>query len=80
LKARPLLRSRYGSSISAFQLLKCPLKLRPEMRTPTNASAGELFTVDNSDDLSNRLKSLHDRTEIASTFDIATGFFEIDSL
>ena len=50
------------------------------MRTPTNASAGELFTVDNSDDLSNRLKSLHDRTEIASTFDIATGFFEIDSL
>ncbi len=41
---------------------------------------GELFIVDNSDDLWKGLKYLHDWTEIASAFDIATGFFEIGAL
>lgn len=41
---------------------------------------GELFIVDNSDELWKGLKYLHDWTEIASAFDIATGFFEIGAL
>jgi hypothetical protein len=43
-------------------------------------SPGELFIVDNSDELWKGLKYLHDWTEIASAFDIATGFFEIGAL
>lgn len=46
----------------------------------TKTGGGELFIVDNSDDLWKGLKYLHDRTEIASAFDIATGFFEIGAL
>jgi hypothetical protein len=42
--------------------------------------AGELFIVDNSDTEWKGLKYLHDWTEIASAFDIATGFFEIGAL
>jgi len=41
---------------------------------------GELFIVDNSDDAWKGLRYLQDWTEIASAFDIATGFFEIGSL
>jgi superfamily II DNA or RNA helicase len=43
-------------------------------------SGGELFIVDNSDESWKGLKYLHDWTEIASAFDIATGYFEIGSL
>lgn len=41
---------------------------------------GELFIVDNSDSDWKGLRYLQDWTEIASAFDIATGFFEIGSL
>src|SRR2546425_918650 len=41
---------------------------------------GELFIVDNSDIEWKGLRYLQDWTEIASGFDIATGFFEIGSL
>lgn len=41
---------------------------------------GELFIVDNSDDSWKGLRYLHDWTEIASAFDIATGYFEIGAL
>jgi hypothetical protein len=43
-------------------------------------SGGELFIVDNSDDRWKGLKYLQDWTEIASAFDIATGYFEIGAL
>lgn len=42
--------------------------------------AGELFIVDNSDESWKGLRYLQDWTEIASDFDIATGYFEIGSL
>lgn len=41
---------------------------------------GELFIVDNSDENWKGLRYLQDWTEIASAFDVATGFFEIGSL
>lgn len=41
---------------------------------------GELFIVDNSDEDWKGLRYLEDWTEIASAFDIATGFFEIGAL
>jgi superfamily II DNA or RNA helicase len=41
---------------------------------------GELFIVDNSDESWKGLKYLQDWTEIASAFDIATGYFEIGAL
>lgn len=43
-------------------------------------NGGELFIVDNSDEHWKGLQYLSDWTEIASGFDIATGFFEIGSL
>ena len=43
-------------------------------------SGGELFIVDNSDENWKGIKYLQDWTEIASAFDIATGYFEIGSL
>jgi len=43
-------------------------------------SGGELFIVDNSDTEWKGLRYLQEWTEIASAFDIATGFFEIGSL
>lgn len=43
-------------------------------------SGGELFIVDNSDESWKGLKYLQDWTEIASAFDIATGYFEIGAL
>ena len=43
-------------------------------------NGGELFIVDNSDESWKGIKYLHDWTEIASAFDIATGYFEIGSL
>lgn len=46
----------------------------------SNSSGGELFIVDNSDDHWKGLRYLEGWTEIASAFDIATGFFEIGSL
>src|SRR6266496_604794 len=47
---------------------------------PNHPSGGELFIVDNSDSEWKGLKYLQDWTEIASAFDIASGFFEIGSL
>ena len=49
------------------------------MTAPTK-SGGELFIVDNSETEWKGLRYLQDWTEIASAFDIATGFFEIGSL
>jgi superfamily II DNA or RNA helicase len=46
----------------------------------TPKSGGELFIVDNSDDTWKGLKYLQDWTEIASAFDIASGYFEIGAL
>jgi hypothetical protein len=43
-------------------------------------SGGELFIVDNSETEWKGLRYLQDWTEIASAFDIATGFFEIGAL
>lgn len=43
-------------------------------------TGGELFIVDNSDEHWKGIQYLSDWTEIASAFDIATGFFEIGSL
>jgi len=43
-------------------------------------SGGELFIVDNSDETWKGLKYLQDWTEIASAFDIASGYFEIGAL
>ncbi len=48
------------------------------MSTPSKG--GELFIVDNSETDWKGLRYLQDWTEIASSFDIATGFFEIGSL
>ena len=49
------------------------------MSEPTK-SGGELFIVDNSDEAWKGLRYLQDWTEIASAFDIATGYFEIGAL
>jgi hypothetical protein len=46
----------------------------------TAKSGGELFIVDNSDEAWKGLRYLQDWTEIASGFDIATGYFEIGAL
>jgi hypothetical protein len=46
----------------------------------TGRKAGELFIVDNSESEWKGLRYLQDWTEIASAFDIATGFFEIGAL
>jgi superfamily II DNA or RNA helicase len=43
-------------------------------------TGGELFIVDNSDEAWKGLKYLQDWTEIASAFDIASGYFEIGAL
>jgi superfamily II DNA or RNA helicase len=47
---------------------------------PSHQSGGELFIVDNSESEWKGLRYLQDWTEIASAFDIATGFFEIGAL
>src|SRR5437762_1240093 len=63
--------------------LKSPAR---RLEPPTEAAelhrpeGGELFIVDNSDSEWKGLKYLQDWTEIASAFDIASGFFEIGSL
>lgn len=48
--------------------------------TDSSRTAGELFIVDNSDDAWKGIRYLQDWTEIASAFDIATGYFEIGAL
>jgi len=48
--------------------------------TESPKSGGELFIVDNSDESWKGIKYLQDWTEIASAFDIATGYFEIGAL
>jgi superfamily II DNA or RNA helicase len=50
------------------------------MSESTRSGGGELFIVDNSDETWKGLKYLYDWTEIASAFDIATGYFEIGAL
>jgi hypothetical protein len=57
--------------------------LKPETPVATpqpTKSGGELFIVDNSDEAWKGLKYLQDWTEIASAFDIASGYFEIGAL
>ena len=61
------------------------MKTTPEIAPPAGSaksakSGGELFIVDNSDENWKGLKYLQDWTEIASAFDIATGYFEIGAL
>ena len=46
----------------------------------SDASGGELFIVDNSDEDWKALRYLHDWCQLSSAFDIATGYFEIGSL
>lgn len=46
----------------------------------TDSGGGELFIVDNSVSGWTGVRYLHDWTEIAKSFDIATGYFEIGSL
>ena len=41
---------------------------------------GELFIVDNSEAGWTGIRYLHDWTDVAKTFDIATGYFEIGAL
>ena len=53
---------------------------QPKSQTLPARSGGELFIVDNSDENWKGIKYLQDWTEIASAFDIATGYFEIGSL
>lgn len=54
----------------------------PSIQAPRVAEGGggKLFIVDNSDSEWKGLKYLHDWTDIARAFDIASGFFEIGSL
>ena len=52
----------------------------PAEARPPPKSGGELFIVDNSDEAWKGVRYLHDWTEIASAFDIATGYFEIGAL
>src|ERR1039457_4483222 len=75
-----------GAPASRYPDHRTPLKQQPPpihsyfpMTAPTK-SGGELFIVDNSDETWKGLRYLQDWTEIASAFDIATGFFEIGSL
>ncbi len=57
-----------------------PKSEAPAATPPPAKSGGELFIVDNSDENWKGIKYLQDWTEIASAFDIATGYFEIGSL
>jgi len=50
------------------------------MAEKTTQSGGDLFIVDNSDDDWKVARYLREWTEIAHTFDIATGYFEIGAL
>ena len=56
-----------------------PLDQEPPVKA-SDHKGGELFIVDNSDTEWKGLKYLQDWTDIASRFDIASGFFEIGSL
>src|SRR5271157_703474 len=50
------------------------------MAQEAKSQGGDLFIVDNSDQDWKVRRYLHDWTEIASSFDIATGYFEIGAL
>jgi len=50
------------------------------MSMTEESKGGDLFVVDNSDEGWTGLRYLQEWTEIAKSFDIATGFFEIGSL
>ena len=50
------------------------------MATDKQKQGGDLFIVDNSDESWKALRYLHEWADIAHSFDIATGFFEIGSL
>jgi len=41
---------------------------------------GDLFIIDNSDETWKAVRYLHDWADVAHTFDIATGYFEIGAL
>src|SRR5207249_9777908 len=67
------------SKLQAASTEKRLLESEPANKPPQR-TAGELFIVDNSETEWKGLRYLQDWTEIASAFDIATGFFEIGSL
>ena len=48
--------------------------------TDRKKQGGDLFIVDNSDDTWKAVRYLHDWADIAHTFDVATGYFEIGAL
>jgi phosphatidylserine/phosphatidylglycerophosphate/cardiolipin synthase-like enzyme len=50
------------------------------MDTPEKRRGGDLFIVDNGDKDWKVIRYLHDWADLAHTFDIATGYFEIGSL
>ena len=50
------------------------------MASDKQKQGGDLFIVDNSDESWKALRYLHEWADIAHTFDIATGYFEIGSL
>ena len=56
------------------------LEGRPHTPTPPAKTGGELFIVDNSVSGWTGARYLHDWTDVAKGFDIATGFFEVGSL
>ena len=55
-------------------------RLGETRNSPTEKSGGDLFIVDNSDSDWKVKRYLQDWTEIAQSFDIATGYFEIGAL
>src|SRR6266704_2038869 len=68
-------------SSATEKLLKSRNSLgRSRRMSEASKSGGELFIVDNSDESWKGLKYLQDWTEIATAFDIATGYFEIGAL
>src|SRR5271165_2229931 len=62
----------WAARTKALGLLCMPQESKPQ--------GGDLFIVDNSDQDWKVRRYLHDWTEIASSFDIATGYFEIGAL
>jgi hypothetical protein len=49
-------------------------------QNPDSRKSGDLFFIDNSDKDWKVLRYLNDWVDLAHTFDIATGYFEIGSL
>ena len=79
-RSRPLIFvSDFRFQFFSFALRCQPICIAMGM-SESPKTGGELFIVDNSDEAWKGLKYLQDWTEIASAFDIATGYFEIGAL